>query len=121
MKVLIVHEERVVSDYFAIFLRNRGCETLPLYSSRDAFEHLPNIQFDIAMISTVLSPITTEELATLFADPAIQPKCRVILFGTWHQVVRMRESRPEFDYFEIPFKEEELLAMVRMAEVPESR
>jgi hypothetical protein len=111
MKVLVLHEERTTSDYLCNLLRTHGYETLPLYSSAEAFDHLFPIQFDVALLSTSAS--ITESLAILFEEPVIQPRCRVILFGFHDEVESMRDRKPEFEYLEAPFGEEKLIGLLQ--------
>jgi hypothetical protein len=106
MKVLIVHEERSVANSLAEILRDdHGDETLPLYDSGDAFDHLFQIRFDMAWISVALS--ISEELATLFS--VLQSGCDVILFGPGQQLEDMKARNPQFGYVEISSEEEKLL------------
>lgn len=109
VRALIVHEKRAVADGLAEFLRTQGDQTLPLYDAGDALDHLFQIQFNLAWISTSLSPITAEELAKVCRNSAIQRGCNVILVGSHGDLVKMKSRQPELGYLELSAEDETLM------------
>lgn len=109
MRALIVHEKRAVANELAEFLRTQGDQTLALYDAGDALDHLFHIQFDLAWISTSLSPITAEELAKVCRNSEFQCKCNVMLVGPRDQIEKLKSNHPELAYLELSPEDEALM------------
>jgi DNA-binding NtrC family response regulator len=116
MNILVIHHERNIADCVVEILHEHGYHALPLYNVREALDHLPKIQFDLALISSLMPGLSGDELGDFYRREVFQPNCKVILIGTEPGVDDMKSQRPEFGYLTLPFEKEDLLRMVREAQ-----
>jgi len=80
-RVLIVDDERVISDTLAIIFKNAGYDARPVYSAEQALELLSQEDWlpDLAILDVRLPNINGVDLAILLK--AEYPRCKLSLFS----------------------------------------
>lgn len=78
-KVLIIDDEKPVSDTLALIFSTRGYETRVAYSAEKAVEIIAEWKPDLAIIDVVLPQMNGIDLAIVLR--ANYPSCRLLLFS----------------------------------------
>ena len=78
-KVLIVDDERTITDTLALIFSNGGYETRAAYSAEQAIKIIAYWLLDLAIIDVILPQMNGIDLAILLTAQC--PACRLLLFS----------------------------------------
>ena len=84
-KVLIVDDERTISDTLALIFSNGGYETRAAYSAEQAIKIITSWLPDLTIIDVILPQMNGIDLAILLTAQC--PACRLLLFSGQHLTV----------------------------------
>lgn len=116
-RVLVVDDEKIVADTFAMILQLENYEARAVYSAEEAVAILPSFDPQIVVSDIVMGAMSGFDLAIYLAEH--QPDCRVILVSghAFHQPEVARTIKHGFEFLTKPVEPAVLLA--RLAAVEE--
>lgn len=111
-RVLIVDDERVITDTLVLIFSTKGYEARAAYSAEEALEVLMDWSPDLAVLDVVLPGISGIDLAVRLK--AEFPECRLLIFSghaSTTDVLRAADAQGyEFNVVAKPIHPAELLA-----------
>ena len=113
--VLVVDDEEVMRDVLASLLAREGCRVRLAASGQDALAAAADEAFDVAIVDVMLPDVNgIDVLERLRAIDAELPVVMITAFGT---AANTREAfkRGAFDFIEKPFKNDEVVVVLRNA------
>ena len=117
-RVLVVDDEKIVADTFAMILQLENYEARAVYSAEEAVAILPAFDPKIVVSDIVMGAMSGFDLAIYLAEH--RPDCRVILVSghAFHEPEVARTIKHGFDFLTKPVEPAVLLA--RLAALQES-
>ena len=111
-RVLIVDDERLIADTFAIIFANQGCESRAAYSAEQALELISDWLPNLAIIDVRLPAMNGIDLAIRLK--AEYPDCRLSLISgqasTSDLLELARENGHSFEILAKPMPPDEFIA-----------
>jgi DNA-binding NtrC family response regulator len=117
-RVLVVDDEKIVADTYAMILQLENYEAHAVYSAEEAVAILPTFDPKIVLSDIVMGAMSGFDLAIYLAEH--RPECRVILVSghAFHEPEVARTIKHGFDFLTKPVEPADLLA--RLAAMEES-
>jgi len=115
-RVLVVDDEKIVADTFAMILQMENYESRAVYSAEQAVEILDSFDPGIVVSDIVMGPMSGFDLAIYLAEH--RPDCRVILVSghAFHQPEVARTIKHGFEFLTKPVEPADLLARLALPE-----
>ena len=115
-RVLVVDDEKIVADTFAMILQLENYEARAAYSAEEAVAILPSFDPQIVVSDIVMGAMSGFDLAIYLAEH--RPDCRVILVSghAFHQPEVARTIKHGFEFLTKPVEPAVLLARLRALE-----
>jgi len=109
-RVLVVDDEKIVADTFAMILQLENYEARAVYSAEEAVAILPAFDPKIVLSDIVMGAMSGFDLAIYLAEH--RPDCRVILVSghAFHEPEVARTIKHGFDFLIKPVDPADLLA-----------
>ena len=120
-RVLIVDDEKIVADTFAMILQLENYDARAVYSAEEAVAVLPAFQPNFVVSDIVMGAMSGFDLAIYLAEN--YPDCHVVLVSgqAFHQPEVARTIKHGFDFLTKPVNPADLLArLARQEEVNEA-
>jgi len=116
-KVLVVDDERLISDTLTTILRMHGFEASAAYSGEAAVERVETFEPDILLSDVWMGEMDGIDAAVQVRE--MQPECRIVLLSGGLIEESTREVIDEFgfEYLRKPIHPEELVAHLRGRQV----
>ncbi len=113
--VLIVDDEEVMRDVLESLLAREGCRVRLAASGEEAIEAAEAESLDVAIVDVMLPDINGIDV--LERLKAIDPELPVVMITAFGTAANTREAfkRGAFDFIEKPFKNDEVLVVLRNA------
>lgn len=117
-RVLVVDDEKIVADTFAMIIQMENYEARAVYSAEEAVEILASFEPKIVVSDIVMGGMSGFDLAIYLAEH--RPDCRVILVSghAFHQPEVARTIKHGFEFLTKPVEPADLLARLALAEAP---
>ena len=117
-RVLIVDDEKIVADTFAMILDLEKYDARAVYSAEEAVAVLPDFQPNFVVSDIVMGAMSGFDLAIYLAEN--YPDCHVVLVSgqAFHQPEVARTIKHGFEFLTKPVNPADLLA--RLASLQES-
>jgi DNA-binding NtrC family response regulator len=115
-RVLVVDDEKIVADTFAMILQLENYEARAVYSAEDAVAILPTFDPNIVVSDIVMAAMSGFDLAIYLAEH--RPDCRVILVSghAFHEPEVARTIKHGFEFLIKPVDPSDLLARLAATE-----
>lgn len=111
MRVLVLEDNRMLSDALCSFLRREGLEAEPVYTLEEARAALRREQFDAVLADWLLAPdVTAAPLVDFVATLAPAP--RIVLASATPDIARFAEQRG-IPFLSKPFDIDTMLRVLR--------
>ena len=111
-KILIVDDEREITDLVALYLRNEGYQVFQCYSGQEALEVVEKEQLDLAILDVMLPDINGFELCTGIREQYTWPVIMLTAKGEEMDKITGLTLGAD-DYMTKPFLPLELVARVK--------
>ena len=111
-KILIVDDEREITDLVALYLRNEGYQVFQCYSGQEALEVVKKEQLDLAILDVMLPDINGFELCTGIREQYTWPVIMLTAKGEEMDKITGLTLGAD-DYMTKPFLPLELVARVK--------
>jgi DNA-binding NtrC family response regulator len=114
--VLIVDDEKIVADTFAMILQLENYDARAVYSAEEAVAVLPAFQPNFVVSDIVMGAMSGFDLAIYLAEN--YPDCHVVLVSgqAFHQPEVARTIKHGFDFLTKPVNPADLLARLARQE-----
>ena len=114
-RVLVVDDEKVIADSYALILRHENFDVRAVYSAEEAVAILPAFQPGIVVSDIVMGAMSGFDLAIYLAEHC--PTCRVILISghAFHEPEVARTIKHGFEFLAKPVHLPDLLARLTAA------
>ena len=115
-RVLIVDDEKIVADTFAMILQLENYDARAVYSAEEAVAVLPAFQPNFVVSDIVMGAMSGFDLAIYLAEN--YPACHVVLVSgqAFHQPEVARTIKHGFDFLTKPVNPADLLARLARQE-----
>jgi DNA-binding NtrC family response regulator len=115
-RVLIVDDEKIVADTFAMILQLENYDARAVYSAEEAVAVLPAFQPNFVVSDIVMGAMSGFDLAIYLAEN--YPDCHVVLVSgqAFHQPEVARTIKHGFDFLTKPVNPADLLARLARQE-----
>jgi DNA-binding NtrC family response regulator len=115
-RILVVDDEKIVADTFAMILQLENYEARAVYSAEEAIAILPTFDPKIVLSDIVMGAMSGFDLAIYLAEH--RPDCRVILVSghAFHEPEVARTIKHGFDFLIKPLDPSDLLARLAAME-----
>jgi CheY-like chemotaxis protein len=116
-KVLVVDDERVISDTLAMILNQSGFEARAVYSGEKALETVSVFQPDMLISDVIMADLNG--IDTAIQIRGLMPKIKILLFSgqaaTADLLEKARAQGYEFEILAKPVHPQDLLTKLRSA------
>jgi DNA-binding NtrC family response regulator len=109
-RVLVVDDEKVVADSYAMILQLENYDARAVYSAEEALAILPAFDPEVVVADIVMAAMSGFDLAIYLAEH--YPSCRVILVSghSFHEPEVERTIKHGFEFLSKPVHPADLLA-----------
>jgi DNA-binding NtrC family response regulator len=117
-RVLVVDDEKIVADSYALILQLENYDARAVYSAEEALEILPAFDPQVVVSDIVMGAMSGFDLAIYLAEH--HPDCRVILVSghSFHEPEVERTIKHGFEFLSKPVQPADLLARLASQDEP---